>query len=355
MRRLMKSRSVKTGLPPGALVHVGERKVEAVKVRVFEYDEAQLREEQLSTPDECVPPGKRSTITWVDVEGLHDVEALGRLGERFGLHPLVVEDLLNTGQRPKAEDLDEYIFVVLKTVCRSHDGGDGTDVEQVSLVLGPNYVLTFQEREGDAFDPIRDRIRHSRGRVRRMGADYLAYALIDAIVDHYFLVLEWLGERLESLEDQVAAAPTTETQQVIHHLKTELIFLRRSAWPLREVVGGLERSESSLIQETTGVYLRDVYDHAIQVIEALETFRDMLSGMLDIYLSSVSNRMNEVMKVLTIIATVFIPLTFVAGVYGMNFRHMPELEWVWGYPLVWIVMIVVAGLMVIYFRRKRWL
>jgi magnesium transporter len=294
-------------------------------------------------------------MTWIDVDGLHDVEMLGELGECFGLHPLVVEDILNTEQRPKLDDYGEYIFVVLKSLYHVDEESGEPAIEQTSLVLGPNYVLSFQEREGDEFDPIRDRIRANKGRVRKASVDYLAYAPIDLIVDQYFVVLERFGDRIESLEEELVADPTTETLQVIHHLKRELIFLRKSVWPLREVIGALERAESTLIHESTDLYLRDAYDHTIQVIDAVETFRDMLSGMLDIYLSSVSNRMNEVMKVLTIIATVFIPLTFIAGLYGMNFKSMPELNWPWAYPLVWGIMIIIAASMVIYFRRKRWL
>ena len=278
-----------------------------------------------------------------------------QLGERFGLHPLVVEDILNTDQRPKLEDYGEYLFVVLKSLYHSKIESDEPEIEQISLVLGPNYVLSFQERAGDEFEPVRERIRSDKGRVRKMGADYLAYSLIDLIVDTYFIVLEKLGERMEILEEELVLNPTTETLQAIHQLKREMVFLRKSTWPLREVIGALERGESPLIQDSTSIYLRDVYDHTIQVIDAVETYRDILSGMLDIYLSSISNRMNEVMKVLTIIATVFIPLTFIAGVYGMNFQHMPELAWPWAYPLVWAVMITIAAVMVVYFQRKRWL
>jgi magnesium transporter len=355
MRRLVKSRSTTIGLPPGTLVHVGERKIRETQVTAIEYDESQFREEQVARLEECIPPKTHSTITWINVDGLHDVEALGRLGERFGLHPLVVEDILNTEQRPKLDDYGEYILVVLRSLYHVDEESGEPQIEQISLVLGPNYVLSFQEREGDEFDPIRDRIRANKGRIRKANADYLAYTLIDLIVDQYFVVLERFGDRIESLEEELVADPTTETLQIIHHLKREMAFLRKSVWPLREVIGSLERSESLLIHEPTGLYLRDVYDHTIQVIDAVETFRDMLSGMLDIYLSSVSNRMNEVMKVLTIIATVFIPLTFIAGLYGMNFKFMPELNWPWAYPLVWGIMIVVAALMVAYFRRKRWL
>jgi len=230
-----------------------------------------------------------------------------------------------------------------------------TITEQVSLILGSNYIISFQEDEGDVFDPIRERIRSDRGRIRKMGADYLTYSLIDAIVDNYFLVLEKIGEKIEDIEDELVKNPTPEVLQSIHHLKRELIFLRKSVWPLREVISKLERWESPLIDKSIDIYLRDVYDHTIQVIDALETFRDMLSGMLDIYLSSVSNRMNEVMKVLTIIATIFIPLTLIAGIFGMNFRFMPELQWQWSYPLVLLVMLSLGILMVHYFRRKKWI
>jgi len=232
---------------------------------------------------------------------------------------------------------------------------DETKTEQVSLVLSSKYVLSFQEDEGDVFDPIRERIRTDRGRIRKMGVDYLAYSLIDAIVDNYFMVLEKIGEKIEDIEDELVKNPTPEVLHTIHRFKRELIFLRKSVWPLREVISRLERWESPLIDKSIDIYLRDVYDHTIQVIDALETFRDMLSGMLDIYLSSVSNRMNEVMKVLTIIATIFIPLTLVTGIYGMNFRYMPELESPWGYPLAYAVMLAISAVMLVYFRRKRWL
>jgi magnesium transporter len=209
--------------------------------------------------------------------------------------------------------------------------------------------------EGDVFDPIRDRIRNGKGRIRKMGADYLAYALLDSIVDNYFIIMEKLGERIEFLEEELVTHPTAETLRVIHQLKREMIFLRKAVWPLREVVGGLERGESSLLKEATRIYLRDVYDHTIQVIDTIETYRDMISGMLDIYLSSISNRLNAVMKVLTIIATIFMPLTFIAGIYGMNFKFMPELEWRWGYPAVWLVVVFIGISMLIYFKKKRWL
>jgi magnesium transporter len=355
MARLIKQRSKKAGLPPGSLVHIGEKKGDKAKASILDYDEAHAQEKEVENIEECFIFKDQPTVTWIDVDRIDHVETIEKLGGCYGLHPLVLEDILNTDQRPKTEEYDSYSFIVLKMLYYRDQSGQ-VDAEQVSLILGKNFVLSFQEgREGDVFGPLRDRIRNGKGRIRKMGADYLAYAMIDAIVDHYFIILEKLGERIESLEEALVAQPTTGTLKEIHSLKREMIFLRKAVWPLREVISGLTRGESPLIQESTRVYLRDVYDHTIQVIDTIETFRDMVSGMLDIYLSSVSNRLNAVMKVLTIIATVFMPLTFLAGVYGMNFKHMPELEWRWGYPGLWLVMIAIGGIMLVYFRKKKWL
>jgi len=276
------------------------------------------------------------------------------MGNHFNIHPLVLEDIANTGQRPKMEDFVDYIFIVLKMLYYD-DKENETKAEQVSVVLGSNFVISFQESEGDVFDPIRERIKSDRGRIRKMGADYLAYALIDTIVDNYFAILEKLGEKIEDIEDELVTNPALETLQTIHRLKREMIFLRKSVWPLREVISRLERWESPLINKSLDIYLRDVYDHTIQVVDSIETFRDMLSGLLDIYLSSVSNRMNEIMKVLTIIATIAIPLTVITGLYGMNFQFMPELQWRWSYPLVLLAMLTLGILMIRYFRRKKWI
>jgi magnesium transporter len=344
----------RVGLPPGTLVHVGERKAEKVKITIIDYDPKNYQEKEVERIEECFPFKDKPTITWINVDGLQEVKIVEKIGAHFGIHPLIMEDILHTGQRPKAEDLGDYLFIVLKMIYHDEDE-DEIMGEQISLILGHNYVISFQEREGDIFNPIRERLRNGKGRIRKAGADYLAYALVDAIVDHYFVILEKFGEKIESLEEELVTNPTPETMHIIHKSKSHLIFLRKSVWPLREVINALERGESPLITKSTGMYLRDVYDHTIQVIETTETFRDMVSGMLDIYLSSVSNRMNEVMKVLTIIATIFIPLTFIAGIYGMNFKFMPELEWHWGYPTALIIMLGVVGFMVMYFRRKRWL
>jgi magnesium transporter len=354
MSKLIKSVSKTAGLPPGTLIHIGEQKIERPSITVIEYDEQLLEEKEINTAEECRVLIASPSVTWISVRGIHDVEILERLGGCFALHPLVLEDVLNTDQRPKMEDYSDYLFIVLKTFAYA-DGRDQLQPEQISLVLGPNFVITFQEGEGIVMNPVRERIRTNKGRIRRSGADYLAYALLDAVVDSYFTVLERIGETVESLEEELVQNPTPETLQTIHGLKRNMLFLRKSVWPLREVVGGLEREAPPLIGESIGLYLRDLYDHTIQVIDTIETLRDMISGMLDIYLSSVSNRMNEVMKVLTIIATIFIPLTLVAGIYGMNFTYMPELQWRWGYPTVWGVMLATTVVMLLYFRRKRWL
>jgi len=352
--KVIKKRSSKAGLPPGTLVHVGEKKVESARITFIDYDEQSFQEKQVTKIEECLKLKNTPTVSWINIDGIHDIELIEKIGKGFELHPLILEDILSTGQRPKFEDYEKYIFIVLKMLSFSGEN-QSVEVEQVSLILGPNYVISFQERIGDVFEQVRDRIRNAKGRVRKMGPDYLAYGLIDAVVDNYFAILERLGERIESMEEEVVGNPTEKTVQQIHSLKREMISLRKSIWPLRELIAGLEKSESSLIEETTDIYLRDVYDHTIQIIDTIESFRDMVSGMLDIYLSSLSNKMNAVMKVLTIIATLFIPLTFVAGIYGMNFKYMPELEWRWGYMTVWLVMIAVAVFMLFYFRRKKWL
>jgi len=354
MARLLKTRSRKAGLPPGTPVHIGEKRPAKPEITVFDYNAEQMAERTLTEEELAAVCPRVSQVTWVNVEGVGEVPLLQRIGDCFGIHPLVVEDIVNTDQRPKAEEYDAYLYIVVKMLTLRPAGG--VTFEQMSLVLGSDYLLTFQEGlAGDPFEPLRERLRGGKGRLRSQGADYLAYGLLDMIVDNYFLVLETLGERIESLEEEVIVSPTPTTLREIYRLKRELLFLHRSVWPLREVVNGLIRRESPFIKDTTIVYLRDLYDHTIQVVETLETLREMVSGMLDIYLSSVSNRMNGIMKVLTIIATIFMPLTFIAGLYGMNFRHMPELELTWGYPAVLVLMMAVTAGMVVFFRKKKWL
>jgi len=354
MSKLFGKRSIKAGLPPGTLMHVGAEKVEKVKITVLDYDEQHFEDKETESIDDCAPFRDKPTVTWINIDGIHQMDIIEKMGSCFGVHPLVLEDIVHTGQRPKIEDFGNYIYVVLKMLYRGNDEGE-IEAEQVSMILSESFVITFQEKEGDVFDPIRQRIKQNKGRIRKMGADYLAYSLIDAIVDNYFVVLEKFGEHIESLEEELLTEPASRTLPEIHDLKRGALFLRKSVWPLREVISGLERGESSLFKKSTLIYLRDIYDHTIQIIDTIETSRDLLSGMLDTYLSITSNRMNEVMKVLTIIATIFIPLTFIAGIYGMNFKYMPELESRWAYPGVLLVMLAVGIVMLFYFRRKKWL
>ena len=354
MNRLIKRRSGKVGLPPGTLVYVGEQKAQKTRISIVDYNETQFEEREVKTIEESFPFKDKPTVTWINIDGLHEVEVIEKLGNYFGFHALLLEDILNTDQRPKMEDYGNHIFIILKMLQASKNK-EGIESEQVSIICGPNFVISFQEREGDVFNFVRDRIRKSKGRIRKAGADYLAYALLDAIVDNYFLILENVGEKIEAVEQQLATNPPPHTLQYIHSLKNEMIFLRKSIWPLRELISGLERCESKLIVESTCLYLRDVYDHTIQIIDTVESYRDMISGMVDIYLSSVSNKMNEVMKILTIFASIFIPLTFIAGIYGMNFEFMPELKWPWGYFALLGLMALVGISLVVYFKRKKWL
>ncbi|TAL23038.1 MAG: magnesium/cobalt transporter CorA [Nitrospirae bacterium] len=355
MPELIKKRSRKAGLPPGSLIHIGDKKKEEVKITVIDYDEGSFQEKAIAEIQECFTFKDKPTVTWINVDGIHKVEIPEKLGECYGFHPLIIEDILNSDQRPKMEDFGDYIYIVLK-MLNLDSRTNNIISEQISLILGPNFVISFQEgHEGDVFNPVRERLRTGKGKTRKMGADYLAYSLIDSIVDNYFIILEKLGEKIEFLEERLVTNPTGNVLREIHSLKREMLFLRKSVWPLREVISAMAKGESALIHPSTGIYLRDIYDHTIHVVDTIETFRDMVSGMLDIYLSSISNRMNAVMKVLTIIATIFMPLTFLAGVYGMNFKHMPELEWKFGYPMIVVVMLIVAVIMLFFFRKKKWL
>jgi len=354
MVKFIKKISKTAGHMPGELIHVGEKKVDKVKISVIDYDDKNFHEKEITNIEETFPFKDTPTVTWVNINGLHEVDIIEKIGNNFEMHPLTLEDIVNTGQRPKYEDFDKYIFLALKMLMFDEVKKEIIS-EQVSLIFGSNYVISFQESEGDVFNPIRERIRNAKGRIRKMGADYLAYSLLDAVVDNYFSILEKLGEKIEEIEEEVVSKPIPSILQTIHNLKRDTIFLRKSVWPLREVVNSLERGESKLIKKGTSIFLRDLYDHTIHVIDTIETFRDMISGMLDIYLSSVSNRMNEVMKILTIFAAIFIPLTFMAGVYGMNFEFMPELKWKWGYFSLLGLMAVIGFGLLLHFRRKKWM
>lgn len=349
-----KKRSVKSGLPPGTLVHIGDQSNRPVQISVIGYGPEDVDEHQFEQVDTYLRHSCDGTVVWVNIEGVHDVELIRAIGEKHVFHPLVLEDIVNTVQRPKIEDYGDYLFIVLKMLRSADDTGFTS--EQLSIILGPDYLFTFQEGiVGDPFDAVRKRIRNGKGKIRGMGADYLAYALIDAIVDGYFGVLEGFGEQIIDIEEELTVTPDLQSLHRINGMKKEIIFLRKNVWPLRETISFLERGDSALLTDATRLYFRDVYDHTVQVIDTVETYRDLLSGMLDLYLSSISNRTNEVMKFLTVIGTIFMPLTFLVGVYGMNFKHFPELEWHNGYFLLWGVMIVLSLLMVAYFKKRRWL
>lgn len=347
-------RGSKSGLAPGTLVHVGEKKAEKVVIRALAYNGERLIEREMETVEECLDlKGQPDLNFWINVDGLDRVDIIERLGSYFNIHPLTLEDVLNTGQRPKTEDYESYIYTVLKMMLLDTDKEE-IIIDQVSIIIGSNYILSFQERQGDVFDPVRERFKNPASRLRKSGVDYLAYSLIDSVVDNYFLILEHFGDEIEYLEEGLVIQPRPETLRTIQKYKRDMITLRKSVWPLRELINGLQRVESDLIKETTRIYLRDIYDHTIQVIDSVEDFRDILASMVDIYLSSISYRMNDVMKVLTVIATIFIPLTFIAGVYGMNFEYMPELKWRWGYPVIMLVMTFLGVSMFLYFKKRKW-
>ncbi len=354
MRRFLKRRSAKAGLPPGTVVHVADAVSERTAVGITSYDEHEVREHEVETEPECPAITTDLAVTWVHVTGLGQLEALQQIGECFDLHPLVVEDIASTDQRPKAEDYGAYLYVVGKMV-HYDDQADELTAEQISVLIGPNFVLSFQESERDLFGAVRERIRSGKGRIRAMGPDYLAYAILDAVVDSYFAALEKVGDRVEAVEEELTDDPDPQTLHEIHRLKREMIYLTKAVWPLRDAISALQREETELISPETNVFLRDCYDHTVHLIDTVTALRDMLSGMLDLYLSTVSNRMNAVMKVLTIVATLFIPLTFIAGLYGMNFEYMPELKWHWGYPAVLAAMAGVSVGMLLYFRRRKWM
>ncbi len=344
----------KFGLPPGSLVYTGRKKTGQMHVSIMDYGPDQLEESQSHDITTCLPYRDTTATSWITVTGLHETEKIDTLTSHFGIHPLISEDILNIHQRPKVEIFDDYVFITLKILDFEKETRH-VGIDQVSLILGSGYVLMFQEQDETLFAPLRKRIRESKGRIRKMNSDYLLYAILDIIVDHYFVNLEQISDHIETIEQQLMTEPEPETLNEIYRLKREVLFLRKSVWPLRESVGRLEKSESPLITEKIVPYLRDLYDHTIQAVDSVETYRDLLSGMLDLYLSGVSNRMNQVMKMLTIIATIFIPLTFIVGIYGMNFENMPELEWRYAYFVVLGFMFTIAVGMLAWFRRKGWM
>lgn len=346
--------SGKIGQPAGTLFHTGRQKTERAVITVFGYDETGFFYRELESLQECAEYRERFRVLWINIDGLHEVRVIEEAGKLFGIHALTLEDILHTVQRPKIEEFDSYLFLVLKAL--ELDAGSGVVAEeQMSMVIGGNYVITFQEKPGDMFDATRDRIRNEGTAVRKRGADYLAYTLLDAVVDHYFTVLEHFENRIEQLDTNLPETVGYDMFQTMYSLKKELILLRKSVWPLREIINSLSRDQyRTLDSALTRPFFRDLYDNIVLIIESVETYRDIVIGMHDTWLAIVNNRMNEIMKVLTIIATVFMPLSFIAGVYGMNFRYMPELEWHWGYFSVLGAMAVIFAGMMRYFHTKRW-
>ncbi len=350
---LFRSTPKKVGLSPGTLIHVGEQKVERPYLSYIDYTAENYRARKDVSLDECLELKSADSVSWINLDGIHDVSQVEAFGQAFDLHPLTLEDILDTGHPPKFEEFDNCALIITK-MFYFDEQTSRIEAEQISLVLTAENVLTFQERPGDVFDGVRDRLKRKSGRIRQRGADYLAYTLIDSVVDSYFHVLEKIGDRLDYLETELIAQPSQDLLQQVHQMKGQLIFLRKAVWPMREVVGNLLHSESTLLEDSTNVFLRDLYDHAIQVLDIVESFRETASGLVDLYISSVSQRMNEVMQLLTIMASIFIPLTFIAGIYGMNFELMPELKWRYGYPMVWGLMLACVVGMLWFFKRKKW-
>ncbi|MBI5178764.1 MAG: magnesium/cobalt transporter CorA [Nitrospinae bacterium] len=354
MSRVYKKFSRAAGLAPGELIHVGERKSATTAITVFEFDSENMTERRIASPDDFIPFKDFSGVTWVSVEGIHDVLAVEKICAAFGVHPLVIEDILNTSQRPKTEDYGDYLYVVLKVFSFSEEDGELL-TDQVSLILGRGFVLSFEEARHDVMNPVRERLRKKKGRVRTHGADYLVYTLLDTIVDSYTVVTEDMEEDMDLIEEELMGSGSDKVVESIHSMKRALIHMRKSVWPLREAVNLLYRGSSPLITADTRTYMRDLYDHTIFVLDTQETLREILSVMLDVYLTTINNRTNEVMKVLTVLATIFMPLTFLAGVYGMNFRYLPELEMHYGYHIFWVVSFLITAVMIYFFRKKNWL
>jgi magnesium transporter len=365
----LRPRFDRPGTPPGTIrEQSGPR--EPVRIRRFRYSQDACEEDRPASIDDALAGRQRAAVTWIDVVGLGDTGMLQQLGERLGLHPLTLEDVVNTWQRPKVESYDDYLFVVMRiqwlathpsTSGAAGDARTTLESEQISMFIGPDWVVTLQEVDCDALQPVRERVSSGKGRLRRLGADYLGYAIIDALVDNYFPVLENYGDRLEHLETLMLDNPSPSVLARLHELKKDLLQLRRTAWPQREVLNSLSRSETTLIGDETRLFVRDGYDHAVQILDIVESYRDVANGLADLYLSSLSNRTNEVMRLLTVISSIFIPLTFIAGIYGMNFDpgsspfNMPELGWFWGYPSVIGAMLLIGGGMAFYFKRRGWL
>ena len=353
MERIIKTISSKSGMPPGSLFHIGELPVGDVTVRALRYTETELEEFPVTDRDSLMLLKEKEGVIWVQVDGVHQPDKIAAIGEAFSLHSLTLEDILNTGQRPKMEEFEDYLFLIGK-ILTFEDATGMVREKHFCIVLMQHLVLSFHESGANIFGAVEQRIRKAAGKIRKKTADYLAYALFDSMVDNYFLVLEAIGAQIEEVEDEILETPSRDSLERLHLLKRELTILRKSVWPVREVTNSLVRSDVYFVQEDSLKYFMDIYDHTLQIIETIEAFRDVTSSLYDMYLSSVSHRMNQVMKVLTVIATIFIPLTFIVGIYGMNFRYMPELTWHWGYFTTLAIMAILGIGMALYFKKKDW-
>ena len=347
----MAAKSQNIGAPPGTLFYNGEERNERIKITLIEFNETEFFEDVYYDLSDCIEHVKPNMVKWINVEGIHKPELVEAIGKIYDIHPLTLEDIVHIDQRPKFEDYEHYVVAIMKMISYTTE----VKSEQLSIILLENTVISFQEPQGgDAFDVIRNRLRASKGRVRKLGADYLAYALMDAVVDYYFTAIEKIGDKIEEIEEEIINDTDKKSLLQLYHLKREMIYLRKQVWPLRDLLNNMVRSETQLINPTSDIYLRDLSDHVTRIIDSVETYRDLLSGIMDIYLSTNANKMNEVMKVLTIMSSIFIPITFIAGVYGMNFDNMPELRTQNGYFILWGIMITIIVGLLIYFKRKKW-
>jgi magnesium transporter len=353
MARFYKNREANKGLAPGSLVFIGNKKVENIRIRVIDYDKAGLKEQELKDIMQGAVYKETNTVTWINIDGLHDIDVINEVGKAFELHPLLLEDILNTGQRPKMEEFDNCLFIVLK-MLRYDDEKQIILAEQLSMILGRTFLITFQERVGDVFEPVRERIRKQKGRIRVAGIDYLAYALLDTVVDNYIYLISRFGEKIEDIEVGILEDTSTKTLENINNYKRELSYIRKSIRPTKEFISKLPRLESEFIREDTKPFLNDLQDLITQATDGIDMYTEMLSDQLNIYNSSVSNKMNDVMKILTIFAAIFIPLTFIAGIYGTNFEYLPELHFKYSYFIFWGIMITVAISMLLFFKRRDW-
>lgn len=351
---MRKNKKIKVGLPPGTLVYSGTHTSVETHIDILDYNEKDISYQQKVQDIDKINEIPSGMIRFVHVRGLTNIQKIEHIGQLFNIHPLVLEDIVSTTQRPKADDYEDYLYLVFKRIMVS-DLSENAENDQISIILGQKFVIIFQESDFSIFDPIYDRLLTPKGKIRSLGADYLAYTLIDVIIDTYFLTLEHVGMQIENLEDEVMLNSSTETLEQIYGLKRKILEFKKYFWPLREVVNKLQRYQITLLSDRLKIYLRDVYDHIFRISDILENYRDLIFGLLELYQSNVSNRMNDIMKVLTIISTVFIPISFLAGFYGMNFTHMPELQYSWSYPVLIGIMFLIVVLMLWYFRRKKWL